>query len=235
MRKRYVLLLTIVALLAFLAFLPLSLAARMIGLDDMGVSARQMGGTIWSGQLDQTRVGALDLGTLDVGLNPAPLLLGRAHMDFARAGGSNAPDLSGSITIAHGLRVVQGLSGTVLGGGESGLPIEQISFTDAQATFTDGRCTSASGRVQLVLGIRFAGLDLRHGLSGEMDCEGDRLRAVLNGESGMEKLTIRLDGDGQYLARFGVQSADPMLGAALTAAGFGNTAEGYVRAFRGQF
>ena len=232
---RRIVLIGSLALIAVILFLPLSLAARIIGLDDMGVSARQLGGTIWSGQMEQAHMGALDLGTLDVGLNPAPLLLGRATMDFDRVHSNTMPDLSGTITMASGLRAVEGLTGTILGSGDSGLPIEQISFTDAQATFTDGRCTSASGRVQLVLGIRFAGLDLRHGLSGDMDCEGDRLRAVLNGESGMEKLTIRIDGDGKYLARFGVQSADPMLGAALTAAGFGSTAEGYVRGFRGQF
>lgn len=223
------------ALVAAVLFLPLRLAAAWVGLDATGLTARQTSGTIWSGRFDQARFGGFDLGTLDAGLHPLPLLLGRARFAFERAQGGGPLPLSGSIEIGPGRRVVEGLSGTVTAVGPQPLPIESVSFDQASVHFSDGQCRSASGRVQLMLAVRIAGIDLRNGLSGEVRCEGRALLVPLAGQSGMERLNLTIEGNGRYQARFGIAATDPVTAAALSAAGFSATSEGWYRTMRGQF
>lgn len=221
-------------LLALLIFMPLRFATALIGLGDDGISARSASGLVWAGRLEQTRVGPLDLGTFDVGLHPLPLALGRARIGFERSDGSGAP-LSGAIESGIGRRGFDGVTGTIAGGDIGGLPIESIAFDNARLLFVDGQCREAGGRATLTIGLSMAGLELRNGLSGDLRCEGRAAAVTLAGQSGLERLTLTVDADGNYVARLGVQSADPLLGAALSAAGFGPTAEGYVRTMRGQF
>lgn len=225
---------SLTVVLAALIFMPLRLASGIIGLDAMGVSARQVGGSVWSGRMEQTRIGGFDLGTVDVGLNPLSLLLGRARMGFERVSGVGIEPLAGTYDIGPGRRVIDGLSGTVLATGWTDLPIEKLSFEGVNVHFSDGQCRSASGRVQLMLAVRIAGLDLRNGLSGVARCEGGALLLPLAGQSGMERLTLTITGDGQYEARFGINATDPITSAALAAAGFSATAEGYFRVVRGR-
>jgi general secretion pathway protein N len=223
-----------VVLLALLVFTPLRFATGLIGLGDGAVSARSASGLIWAGRLDQARVAGLDLGTLDVGLHPLPLALGRARIGFERSEGNGAP-LSGAIESGIGRRGFDGVTGSLPGGNIGGLPVESIAFDNARLLFVDGQCREAGGRVTLTLGLSIAGLELRNGLSGDLRCEGREAAVTLAGQSGLERLTLTVDADGKYVARLGVQSADPLLGAALSAAGFGTTAEGYVRTMRGRF
>lgn len=234
-RTRTRILIGLAVLFAAILFLPLRLAATLIGFDDLGVTARHASGTIWSGRMEQVRGGGFDLGTVDVGLRPLPLLLGRASMDFERTENSGGEPLAGTVSIGPGRRAIDGLTGAVTGGDFSGIPIERIAFDGASAVFADGQCREASGRVTVTIGFSVAGLQLRNGMAGELACEGGDLKAELVGQSGLERLILTSDADGNYVARLLVQSTDPVLGAALTAAGFGPTAEGYVRTMRGRF
>lgn len=231
-RRRLWIMLAVV--LAIILFLPLRLAMGMIGIDDTGLSARQLRGTVWSGRMEQTRVGGIDLGTLDVGVHPLPLLIGRARMGFTRVAGNGVEPLSGTYEIGPGRRVIDGLNGTVITGALGDLPVERLTFDQTSVQFSDGQCHSASGRVQVMLAVRIAGIDLRNGLSGEARCERGALLLPLSGQSGMERLTLAIHGDGQYEARFGVNATDPITSAALSAAGFSATAEGYFRTVRGR-
>jgi general secretion pathway protein N len=221
-------------LAALVLFLPLRLAAGLIGFGDLGLTARSAGGTVWSGRLEQARLGGFDLGTLDVGLKPLPLLLGRASMAIERPVADGAPPLAGTVSVGIGRRAVEGLSGTISGGDIGSLPIESIAFDSATIVFADGRCVEASGRVTLTVGLSIAGLQLRNGMTGGLNCEGRDLVTTLVGQSGLERLRLTIDPQGNYVARLLVQSTDPVLGAALTTAGFGPTAEGYVRTARGR-
>lgn len=221
-------------LAALILFLPLRLAGSLIGFDDVGLSARSAGGTVWSGRLDQARLGGFDLGTLDVGLKPLPLLLGRASMDIERPVANGTPPLAGTVSLGIGRRAVEGLSGTISGGDIGSLPVESIAFDAATIVFADGRCVEASGRATVTVGISVAGLQLRNGMTGGLNCEGRDLATTLVGQSGLERLRLNIDADGNYVARLIVQSTDPVLGAALTAAGFGPTDQGYVRTSRGR-
>ncbi len=220
---------------AAILFLPLRLVSGMIGFDDLGVTARHASGTIWSGRMEQVRGGGFDLGTLDVGLKPLPLLLGRASLDFQRTEGSGGEPLSGSASIGPGRRAIDGLTGAVVGGDFSGIPVERIAFEQASVVFADGQCREASGRVTVTIGFSVAGLQLRNGMTGALACEGSDLKVELVGQSGLERLILTSDADGNYVARLLVQSTDPVLGAALSSAGFGPTAEGFVRTMRGRF
>ena len=232
-RRRILIALAVV--FAAILFLPLRLVSGMIGFDDLGVTARHASGTIWSGRMEQVRGGGFDLGTLDVGLKPLPLLLGRASLDFERTEGSGGEPLSGSASIGPGRRAIDGLTGAVVGGDFSGIPVERIAFEQASVVFADGQCREASGRVTVTIGFSVAGLQLRNGMTGALACEGSDLKAELVGQSGLERLILTSDADGNYVARLLVQSTDPVLGAALSSAGFGPTAEGFVRTMRGRF
>lgn len=231
-RRRILVGLAILA--AIILFLPLRLAGALIGFDDLGLTSRSAGGTIWSGQLDQARIGGFDLGTLDVGLKPLPLLLGRASLGIERVAAEGTQPLNGTVSVGIGRRAVEGLTGTIGGSSIGSLPIESIAFDNATLVFADGRCVEASGRVTVTVGLSVAGLQLRNGMTGGLACEGRDLVTTLVGQSGLERLRLNIDAQGNYVARLMVQSTDPVLGAALGAAGFGPTAEGYVRTSRGR-
>ena len=162
------------------------------------------------------------------------MLLGRAEFDFARVQGGPLGPLDGRLVIGPSRRGIANVSGSVGVRTTGAIPVETLRFDDVSAGFADNRCTTGAGRLHVVLGIRIAGLALRNGLSGTLRCDGDRLVVPLVGDSGLERLTLRLRRDGGYDARLAVQAADPLLRAALSLAGFRAAADGYVRSERGR-
>jgi hypothetical protein len=72
---------------ALLALLPLRLVAGWVGLDETGLSAREVRGSVWSGRLSETRIAGLLLGDLHAGLEPLPLLVGRVRVAVRLSGG----------------------------------------------------------------------------------------------------------------------------------------------------
>jgi general secretion pathway protein N len=235
-RRRIVTALALVAFAALVACLPLRLAAGWL-LDGSGLTARRASGLIWAGYLDSARIGGFDLQTMDLGLEPLPLLIGRARLWFNRPGTDNpgVEPLTGKIVIGWNRRALQDVSGMVRDGAVAGVPVERMSFDRASVAFSDGACTTASGRVTLVPAVRIAGLELRNGLSGDLRCEGRDLIVALAGESGMERLLLTVNGSGGYSARLTVQTSDAALGAGLSAAGFTPMAGGYEQRLRGRF
>lgn len=232
--RRRIIALIVLIVIAALAFLPMRLAAAMVGLDQRGVTARSVGGTVWNGRFEQVRVGGMALGTIDAGLQPLGLLLGRARFDIARTDDPTAP-LTGAIEVGRTRAAVIHLTGATIGGSLGDLPLERVAFDDLSLLFDNGRCVSASGTMRLTLAIRFAGMSISNGLAGQARCDGDALLLPLTGESGLERMTIRLTSDRRYTVQFGVNGADPLLAAALSAAGFSNRGGAYLRDMRGQF
>ena len=229
-------LLAVVAVAALIAFLPLRLVAGWV-LDGSGITARSANGLLWAGHLDSARAGAFDLRTLNVGLRPLPLLIGRAQLWFERpdAAQPGVEALTGAIETGWNRRALRSVTGVVRGGAIAGLPIERANFDAANVLFRDGQCREASGRITLIPAVRIAGLELRNGLSGDLRCEGRDLAVTLAGQSGMERIALTIDHSGAYSARMTVQTGDPVLGNALTAAGFTPTAGGYEQRSRGTF
>src|SRR3546814_13185141 len=93
--------LMVVFLLGLLLFFPLRLAAGLAGTERMGISARDVRGSIWGGRIDQLMLGRLPMGSVRVALTPEALLLGRARFDIWRRVGP-ADDVAGAMTVGVG-------------------------------------------------------------------------------------------------------------------------------------
>ena len=82
---------------ALIAFLPLRLALGWFGLAEQGMTAREVTGSIWAGELREARFGQVALGDLSAGVSPLPLLVGRARVDLD---GSGVPP-AGRLSLIH--------------------------------------------------------------------------------------------------------------------------------------
>ena len=219
------------ALLAgLLLFLPLRVALALAGFERLGVAARDVRGTIWSGRIDQLMLGNMPLGTVRAGVSPLSLLTGRIRFDIARTNGL-PDDIKGALTVGFGRIGVDDVSGAVpLGRTFAPLPVSSLMLDDVSGYFTNDRCGHAEGRVHARMAGQFPGLNLTQGLSGVATCDGDALLLPLVSQSGLEKINLRLWRSGRYVAEMRVETADPALAAALEQAGF--AAAGTARVLR---
>jgi general secretion pathway protein N len=203
------------------ATLPMRIALSMAGAEAAGLTARGVTGSIWSGTLVDARWRGAALGTLRAGLSPLALLGGTARLDIARDS-----ELLGALNgalILNGARGVADMNGQLsLGASLAGVPLDTLRLEAAEARFDEaGRCVAASGRVQLSIALPVPGLDLASGMAGPLTCRNGRAEAALASQSGMERLTLSVDGSGRYRARLAVQdSSDAAVSALLRAAGF---------------
>lgn len=235
-RRRWAIAALLLALILIVATFPMRLALALSGATDAGVTARDIRGTIWSGDLVDARLGALPLGTVRASLSPLALLGGRTELAFSRADerlGALAGRLHGSNP-----RGISDLSGaTSLSGGLGMIPVDTIRFEGAAVRFdAAGQCAAASGRIQLAVTAPIAGLDLSRGLAGPLSCANGRAQAALASQSGMERLTLSFDSAGAYRAQFAINvDRDPAMAAALAALGFKAGTSGFVLATSGRF
>ena len=235
-RKPWIVAALLLALLLVVTTLPMRLALAWSGATDAGITAREVTGSVWSGELVEARLGALPLGTVRASLSPLALLGGNIELAFAR-GDERLGALAGRL---HGSdpRGVSGVTGTTLmSGGLGAIPVDTLRFEGATIRFDDaGKCAAASGRLQLAVTAPIAGLDLSRGLSGPLSCRNGRAQAALASQSGMERLTLSFDGSGAYRAQFAINvDRDPAMAAALAALGFQPGAGGFVLATSGRF
>lgn len=199
---------------------PLRAAFSIFGLADMGVAARSLRGPIWWGGAEELQVRGVQLGTVDVFLNPVQLLVGRVRIDMTRHSGA-PDDISGAFTVGWGQRGIDDVTGSVaLAAPLAPLPVSRVEFDDMTIHFAGGRCVLAEGRVRARVPAFINGLSLANGLSGDATCAGDAVELPLVSQSGLERLTVRIGSDGRYEATMRVKTADPLLGAALGANGF---------------
>lgn len=212
--------LILVFALGFLIFLPMRIALGLTGLERLGVAARETGGTVWSGRIDQLMLGTTSLGPVHAGLSPLSLLVGRARFDVWRRNGA-ADDLSGALTAGFGRIGVDDVTGVVpLGRTFAPLPVGSFAMEDVSAYFSGDRCGHAEGWVRAQMAGQFPGLNLSQGLSGVASCDGDALLLPLVSQSGLEKVNLRIWRSGRYTGEMRVETADPSLGEALGKAGF---------------
>jgi general secretion pathway protein N len=235
-RKRWVVAALLLAAILIIATFPMRLALSLSGATDAGVAAREIRGSVWSGELIDARLGALPLGTVRASLSPLALLGGRTELAFSRTDerlGALAGRLHGSNP--RGMSDVGGV--TSLAGGFGMIPVDTIRFEGATVRFDDaGKCVEAAGRLQLSVGASIAGLDLSRGLSGPLTCANGRAQAALASQSGMERLILSFDGGGAYRAQFAINvDRDPMMAAALTTLGFKAGSGGFVLTTSGKF
>ncbi|WP_313807294.1 type II secretion system protein N [Sphingobium sp.] len=206
--------------LGFLIFLPMRMALGMAGLERLGVAAREVRGTVWSGGIDQLMLGTTSLGSVNAGLSPVSLLVGRARFNVWRRNGA-ADDLSGALTVGAGRIGIDDVTGAVpLGRTFAPLPVSSFVMQDVSAWFSGDRCGHAEGRVRARMAGQFPGLNLAQGLSGVASCDGEALLLPLVSQSGLEKVNLRIWRSGRYVAEMRVETADATLGEALARAGF---------------
>lgn len=235
-RRRWGIAALLLALILLFATFPMRLALALSGATDAGISAREVRGSVWSGEIVEARLGALPLGTVRASLSPLALLGGNTELAFSRADerlGALAGRLHGSNP-----RGVSGIDGTAsMSGGLGAIPVDTIRFEGATVRFdAAGKCAAASGRIQLAVTAPIAGLDLSRGLSGPLTCANGRTQAALASQSGMERLTLSFDGGGAWRAQFAINvDRDPAMAAALAALGFKAGPGGFVLATSGRF
>ncbi|HTH29183.1 MAG TPA: type II secretion system protein N [Sphingobium sp.] len=210
----------IAMVVALIACLPLRLAAGLFGLSDMGVAARSMSGSVWAGQAEELELGVFRLGTVDVMLSPLQLLLGRARFDISRKQGM-PDDISGALSVGFATRGIDDVTGSMpLGGAFAPLPVLALEMYDVSIAFSGTRCLRAEGRMRLQVAAVLPGLDFANGLSGEARCDGADVLIPLVSQSGVERIEIRLTGEGRYRATMTIAANDPALANALALGGF---------------
>lgn len=207
--------------LGLIAAFPLSVAFSMLGLKDMGVTARSLRGPVWWGGAEQLTVAGIRLDTVDVFLDPLRLLVGQVRIDVVRLTGNLEQDVAGGITLGWGSRGVQGVTGKLsLSSALAPLPVSRAEFDHFTAHFSGNLCSKAEGRVRVQVPALITGLDLANGLTGEARCEGETLLLPLASQSGQERLEMRFRANGSYEAVMRITSNDPALANALATNGF---------------
>ncbi len=214
------LMLILLFLLGLILFLPMRVAFGIAGLERLGVSARDMSGTIWSARIDQLMLGEMPMGNVRAGLSPLSLLVGRARFDIERNAGL-PNDVRGALTVGIGRIGIDDVTGAVpLGRSFAPLPVSSLTMEDVSGYYSGDRCGHAEGRVRAQMATQFPGLNLSQGLSGVATCDGDALLLPLLSQSGMESIRLRIWRSGRYSAQMRIETADPTLKAALMQAGF---------------
>lgn len=223
MRRRIFIGSVLLLLAALLVFMPL----RSI-FGGPGLSARKVDGIIWDGSIRDLRVGRMSLGDVNARLHFWPLLVGRAKIALSRGDAPFAPGITGSVIRRIGGFEVEKLKANLpVQTLFAPLPAENIELQDFSARFIAGRCAEASGNVRLTMSNTIPGLDLSNGLLAKPRCEGGDLLVPLASQSAMERVTVRLSGDGNYSATVFLEGDRTEQAALLALAGFSAVAGGY--------
>lgn len=74
----------LLALILLIATFPMRLALAWSGATDAGITARDVRGSVWSGELVDARLGVLPLGTVSASLSPLALIGGNTELAFSR-------------------------------------------------------------------------------------------------------------------------------------------------------
>lgn len=211
-------------LLAFFAVFPLRLALALSDLGSIGFTARQVAGTIWYGRIGELHLRSQSLGTVEVALDPASLLLANISMEFTRLDSPEGP-LHGHL-VAGSRRGIAGTSGRIgIGDMLAPVPVGAFDLDDVTVLFGNGECQKASGRVTPVMSAPIPGVNLA-GLSGNLECDGERARVRMDSGSGAERVEFYINASGNYRAWASVSSPDPLVNAGLGAAGFKPSGQG---------
>ena len=214
-RQRRIALMVGVTVLFLIVLFPLSVALPLAIPRESGLSARQATGTIWSGVLRDAQLAGMPLGDTKVGLLPLPLLTGAARLQFA------GPVLRGTLVAASkGFGIAHASGAIDIASRVKPLPISQLMLDDTAVYFERNRCIQAEGRVRASVSGDLGGVSLPGGLTGVLKCEAGRLVVPLVSQSGMERVDLRIAGDGKWQGEIAIRTTDPAVVDKLVAAGF---------------
>jgi len=220
--------------IALIVLLPLRLAMGWFDLGNTGLTARQVSGSVWHGNLREASFGGVALGDLHAGLSPFQLLVGRARINLSGQG-SGAP-LHGAIGVSRHSFGVDDLTASLPAGTVfAPVPVSALDFDDVSVRFQDGNCEKAEGRVKATLSGDLAGVSLGQGMSGTARCDAGALLLPLVSQAGTETIALRLWGTGRFRAELTVQPSDSAEIQKLVLSGFQATSKGYTLAIEGRF
>lgn len=219
--RRFIFLLLIIALvIGGVAFLfPMRLAISLAGLDDAGLAAREVQGTIWSGRLVDAQFRGMNLGTLDAGIVPSSLLA-KPAMAITRQnaeGTDFTATLSGSAQQVQVSSVMGDIPLTAMAGR---LPVSTAQINNGNIALENGRCISASGDVEMRpsgLLARFAG---DQAMRGSLACQGDNVAMQLASPTETIMLSASLDPERRYNMQLVFNGLSPEIAFGLRSIGF---------------
>ncbi|GAB5489309.1 MAG: type II secretion system protein N [Parasphingorhabdus sp.] len=220
---------------AMLFFMPMRLVVSMAGLEENSFSAKQISGSVWDGHIESAQLGPVKLGSLDAGMQFWPLFAGDLILDVERPENAAGGSLNATLGRAgEGFLVADANAKIPVGRQLAPLPASNIELSGFSANFVQGRCTNASGQVRMSLDANIPGLDLQRGLLGNAECQDGVLVLPMASGSGMEKLTLKLEGDGRYSARLALSGGNAAWTLLLPSLGFRKTPDGYAIKMNGQ-
>ena len=229
------LVLAAIFVIALIVAFPLRLALGLADPGGRGISAREVGGTIWDGAIGDLRIGALPLGDVAAHLRPLPLLIGRREVHIERLAMSGAePDFSANAASGEGWLSLSEVQGQVpIGDAFGTIPATALGFNDFHAELSGGRCVNAGGQVSLILAPFSELMPGPVALTGTARCSKGALYVPMKGPTGLENLFLRLEPDGRWradlvLGGLPVEVTAPLLEAGFTArpGGIGISANG---------
>jgi general secretion pathway protein N len=178
--------------------------------------------------LREANVAGLPLGDTRVGFDVLPLLMGQARMGFAGA------TLRGIVELSSGSVGLSRANGMIdLAGRLRPLPLSRVTLDQVAVQFRNDRCTSATGRVRADVAGDIGGLILPGGMSGSLRCDGAELVVPLVGQSGLERIDVRMRGSGKWRADISVRTSDAALAGKLLSSGFATGPGGYMLSVSG--
>ena len=216
------LVLAAIFVVALIVAFPLRLALGLADPGGRGITAREVGGTIWSGAIGDLRVGALPLGDVAANLRPLPLLIGRREIHVERLAANGAPaDFSANAAGGEGWLSLRDVRGQVAIGDAFGtIPATALGFNDFHAELSGGRCVGAGGQVSLILSPLSELMPAPVALSGTARCSKGALYVPMKGPTGLENLFLRLEPDGRWRADLVLSGLPAEVTAPLLEAGF---------------
>jgi len=222
----------LLALAAFALF-PLRIALALSDLERIGFTARQVGGTIWYGRIGELHLRSQNLGTFEVGVDPAALLIGNLNMRFNRLESLEGP-LQGRL-VAGGSRGVVDVSGRIaVGAAFAPLPIAAVELSRVTVLFRRGQCQRAEGTLRPVLAAAIPGISFDANTAGTIQCDGERARVRMRSASGRETIEFYVGQSGRYRGWISVRTDQPGVGAGLFLLGFRPSPEGLTLTVDGQ-
>ena len=228
-RRNVVLAIALLALVLLIALMPLGMVLPGSEGPEQGLTARRAQDVVWSGWLRDVHLGGVAVGDMHVGLEPLPLLAGQARFKVTSTA------LSGVLVASFAGTGVQGMTGTLQTAGRlTPLPIGAVALDGFGVSFSGNRCIHAEGVVRASLTGDIGGLALPGGLSGTARCDGPALLLPLAGQSGLERIDLRISGNGEWHAQASIKAGDPALAAKLQASGFTQATTGLSMRFAGR-
>jgi len=215
MSRRWIAVAASLAVVAVIVLFPLRLALGLSDMESMGFTARQVEGTIWAGRIGDLHMRSQSLGAVDVALDPFALLLGNLSLNFRRLDNPEGP-LEGKL-VTGSIRGLVDTSGRIaVADMFAPLPIAALDLDKVTVQFRDGQCAKASGQVRPIIAAPIPGVTFDAGLTGAIECDGQRARVRMATPSGAQQLEFYVQESGQYRGWMSVRNSRPDVAGALS-------------------